>query len=199
MGIRRSLGPLLLMSVLITCCETKEFSGARVAFSFPEADSLAVKIYHCPILDEEVLAQLDLDTAKSAVIQLEVYNPLMLSMIINGNLYDLYLKPGYDLRLSRDTTFQNSILFEGKGSLMNNYINQISPLLSPDSFLDYDIDIFTRKYDSLNIAVEEFSKSYFDRFPVEKQDLELLTDIKKIKTLVGKDLVCLSEAQRRGN
>ncbi|HEX6226598.1 MAG TPA: TlpA disulfide reductase family protein [Chryseolinea sp.] len=186
MVIRRSFGLLLLMSVLITCCETKEFSGARVSFSFPDADSLAVKIYHRPLLDQEVLAQFDLDTAKRGVVQLELSNPLMLSMIINGNLYDLYLKPGYDLKLSRDTTFQNSILFEGKGALLNNYINQISALVLSDNFLDYDIDIFTRKYDSLNIAVEEFSKSYFDRFPMEKQDLELLTDIKKIKLLSEK-------------
>ena len=35
----------------------------------------------------------------------------------------------------------------------------------------------------INVAVEDFSRSYFDRFPMQKDDLDLLKQIKKIKLL----------------
>ena len=132
---------LLFVSVLIISCEKKQLRGARVAVDFPEADSLAVKIYHYPILEEEVLAQFDLDTANYGLMQLELSKPLMLYIMINRSRYDLYLKPGYDLKLSKDTThFHDSILFEGEGAPVNNYINHISSLLFSESFVDYDVN-----------------------------------------------------------
>jgi thiol-disulfide isomerase/thioredoxin len=184
MVLERPFALLLLISILIISCETKQLRGARIAVDFPEADSLAVKIYHYPIFDEEVLAQFDLDTANYGLMQLELSKPLMLHITINGTGYNLYLKPGYDLRLSKDTTYSHeSILFEGEGAPVNNYINHISSLLFWENALDYDVNTFTKKYDSLNVAVEDFSRSYFDRFPLQKDDLDLLKQIKKIKLL----------------
>ena len=184
MVLERPFFLLLFISILIISCEKKQLKGARVAVDFPEADSLAVKIYHFPIFEEEVLGQFDLDTANYGLIQLELSKPLMLSIMINGSKYDLYLEPGYDLKLSKDTTYsKDSILFEGEGAPMNNYINHISLVLFSESLVDYDINTFTKKYDSLNVAVEDFSRSYFDRFPMEKDDLDLLKQIKKIKLL----------------
>ncbi len=104
MVLERPFVLLLLISILIISCEKKQLRGARVAVDFPEADSLAVKIYHFPIFEEEVLAQFDLDTANYGLIQLELSKPLMLYITINGSSYNLYLKPGYDLKLSKDTT-----------------------------------------------------------------------------------------------
>ena len=113
----RPFALLLLISILIISCEKKQLRGARVAVDFPEADSLAVKIYHFPIFEEEVLAQFDLDTANYGLMQLELSKPLMLYITINGSSYNLYLKPGYDLKLSKDTTHSyDSILFEGEGA-----------------------------------------------------------------------------------
>ena len=184
MVLERPFALLLLISILIISCEKKQLRGARVAVDFPEADSLAVKIYHFPIFEEEVLAQFDLDTANYGLMQLELSKPLMLYITINGSSYNLYLKPGYDLKLSKDTThFDDSILFEGEGAPINNYINHISSLLFSESLVDYDLNTFTKKYDSLNVAVEDFSRSYFDRFPMQKHDLDLLKQIKKIKLL----------------
>jgi thiol-disulfide isomerase/thioredoxin len=184
---KRSFALLLIISILIISCEKKQLSGARVAVHLPEADSLAVKIYHFPIFEEEVLAQFDLDTANYGLIQLELSKPLMLYLTINGSSYNLYLKPGYDLKLSKDTTDANeSILFEGEGAAMNNYINHISSVLFSESLIDYDVNTFTKKYDSLNVIVEDFSRSYFDRFPMQKDDLNLLKQIKKIKLLSAK-------------
>jgi thiol-disulfide isomerase/thioredoxin len=175
---------LLLISILIISCEKKQLKGARVAVDLPDADSLAVKIYHSPILEEEVLAQFDLDTGNYGLMQLELSKSLMSYMLINGTRYDLYLKPGYDLKISKDTTYSSeSILFEGEGAPINNYINHISSVLFSESFVDYDVNTFTKKYDSLNVAVEDFSKSYFERFPLQKDDLDLLKQIKKIKLL----------------
>src|SRR5688572_13807801 len=180
----RPVALLLLIFVFIISCEKKQLSGARVAVNFPEADSLAVKIYHYPVFEEEVLAQFDLDTANYGVTQLEVSKPLMLNLTINGSSYNLYLKPGYDLKLSKDATdSKESILFAGEGAPINNYINHISSLIFSESFIDYDLNTFTKKYDSLNVAVEDFSRSYFDRFPMQKDDLDLLKQIKKIKLL----------------
>ena len=184
MVLERPFALLLLISILIISCEKKQLRGARVAVDFPEADSLAVKIYHFPIFEEEVLAQFDLDTANYGLMQLELSKPLMLYITINGSSYNLYLKPGYDLKLSKDTTdSDDSILFEGEGAPINNYINHISSLLFSESLVDYDFNTFTKKYDSLNVAVEDFSRSYFDRFPMQKDDLDLLKQIKKIKLL----------------
>ena len=184
MILERPFALLLLISILIISCEKKQLRGARVAVDFPEADSLAVKIYHFPIFEEEVLAQFDLDTANYGLIQLELSKPLMLFITINGSSHNLYLKPGYDLKLSKDTThFDDSILFEGEGAPVNNYINHISSLLFSESLVDYDLNTFMKKYDSLNVAVEDFSRSYFDRFPMQKDDLDLLKQIKKIKLL----------------
>ena len=184
MALERPFSLLLLISILIISCEKKQLRGARVALNFPEADSLAVKIYHVPIFEEEVLAQFDLDTGNYGLIQLELSKPLMLNIIINGSFYNLYLKPGYDLKLSKDTTYSyESILFEGEGAPINNYINHISSILFSESFVGYDVNTFTKKHDSLNVAVEDFSRSYFDRFPMQKDDLDLLNEIKKIKLL----------------
>ena len=77
---------LLFMSVLIISCEKKQLRGARLAVDFPEADSLAVKIYHFPILEEEVLAQFDLDTANYGLMQLELSKPLMLYIMIEYSI-----------------------------------------------------------------------------------------------------------------
>jgi len=182
MALDRCIILLLLASILIISCEKKQVREARVTLDFPAADSLAVKIYHHPIFDEEVLAQIDLDTAKSGSLQLELSKPLMLYITINGPRYDLYLKPGYDLKLSKDTTGSHeSILFEGEGAVINNYINHLTPILFSESLIDYDVNTFIRKYDSLNVAVENFSRSYIDRFPILKDDLDLLRQIKKIK------------------
>ena len=184
MVLERPFALLLFISILLISCEKKQLSGARVAVDFPEADSLAVKIYHFPIFEEEVLAQFDLDTANYGLMQLELSKPLMLYITINGSSYNLYLKPGYDLKLSKDTTYSNeSILFEGEGAPINNYINHISSVLFSESLVGYDLNTFTKKYDSLNVAVEDFSRSYFDRFPMQKDDLDLLKQIKKIKLL----------------
>ena len=184
MVLERPFALLLLISILIISCEKKQLRGARVAVDFPEADSLAVKIYHFPIFEEEVLAQFDLDTANYGLMQLELSKPLMSYITINGTSYNLYLKPGYDLKLSKDTTDSyDSILFEGEGAPVNNYINHISSLLFSESLVGYDLNTFTKKYDSLNVAVEDFSRSYFDRFPMQKDDLDLLRQIKKIKLL----------------
>ena len=111
MVLERPVALLLLISILIISCEKKQLRGARVAVDFPEADSLAVKIYHFPILEEEVLAQFDLDTANYGLMQLELSKPLMLHITINGSSYNLYLKPGYDLKLSKDTTVLQRINF----------------------------------------------------------------------------------------
>jgi len=184
MVLHRPVALLPLIFLLIISCETKQLSGARVALDFPEADSLAVKIYHFPIFEEEVLAQFDLDTANHGLIQLELSKPLMLDLAINGSSYNLYLKPGYDLKLSKDTTdSKESILFSGEGAPINNYINHISSLIFSESFVDYDVDTFSKKYDSLNVAVEDFSRIYFDRFPMQKDDLDLLKQIKQVKLL----------------
>ena len=184
MVLERPFALLLFISILIISCEKKQLRGARVALNFPEADSLAVKIYHVPIFEEEVLAQFDLDTGNYGLIQLELSKPLMLNVIINGSFYNLYLKPGYDLKISKDTTDSNeSILFEGEGAPINNYINRISSVLFSESLVGYDLNTFRKKYDSLNVAVEDFSRSYFDRFPMQKDDLDLLKQIKKIKLL----------------
>ena len=113
---KRPFTLLLFTSILFISCEKKQLRGVRVVVDFPEADSLAVKIYHIPVFEEEVLGQFDLDTANYGLIQLELSKPLMLYATINGSRYNLYLKPGYDLKLSRDTTHSNeSILFEGEG------------------------------------------------------------------------------------
>lgn len=178
---------VLMISLLSFSCEKKEMQEARITIDFPDADSLAVKIFHYPIFDEEILGQFDLDTANYGLMQLEVSRPLMLYMRINGSSYELYLKPGYDLKLSKDTTSSyNSILFEGKGAPVNNYINHVTALLNSENLVGYDYNTFVRKYDSLNIAVEDFSRSYFDRFPMQKDDLDLLSQIKKIKLLSRK-------------
>ena len=184
MVLERPFALLLFISILIISCEKKQLTGARVAIDFPEADSLAVKIYHVPIFEEEVLAHFDLDTGNYGLIQLELSKPLMLNIIINGSFYNLYLKPGYDLKLSKDTTYSyESILFEGEGAPINNYINHISSILFSESFIDYDLNTFAKKYDSLNVAVADYSRSYFDRFPMQKDDLDLLKQIKQIKLL----------------
>src|SRR5688500_10811549 len=134
MVLERPFALLLFISILIVSCEQKQLSGARVAVDFPDADSLAVKIYHYPILEEEVLAQLDLDSPNYELMQLELAKPLMLDILINGSRYELYLKPGYDLKLSKDTTYSSeSILFEGEGAPINNYINHISSVLFSES------------------------------------------------------------------
>jgi thiol-disulfide isomerase/thioredoxin len=184
MVLERPFALLLFISILIVSCEQKQLSGARVAVDFPDADSLAVKIYHYPILEEEILAQLDLDSPNYELMQLELAKPLMLDILINGSRYELYLKPGYDLKLSKDTTYSSeSILFEGEGAPINNYINHISSVLFSESLVDYDINTFSKKYDSLNVVIENFSKSYLDRFPMQEDDLDLLRQIKKIKLL----------------
>ena len=187
MVLERPFALLLLISILIISCEKKQLTGARVAVDFPETDSLAVKIYHIPIFEEEVLAQFDLDTANYGLMQLELSKPLMSYIRINGTSYELYLKPGYDLKLSKDTTYSyDSILFEGEGAPINNYINHVTALLNSEHLVGYDLNTFTKKYDSLNVAVEDFSKSYFDRFPMQKDDLDLLRQINKIKLLSRK-------------
>lgn len=187
MVLERPFLPLLLISILIISCETKQLRGARVAVDFPEADSLAVQIYHYPILEEEVLAQIDLDTAKYGLMQVELSKPLMSYIRINGTSYELYLKPGYDLKLSKDTMPSfDSISFEGKGAPVNNYINHVTALLNSERLVGYDLNTFTKKYDSLNLAIEDFSRSYFFRFPMQKNDLDLLRQIKKVKLLSRK-------------
>ena len=59
-------------------------------------------------------------------------------------------------------------------------------MLNSERLVGYDLNTFTKKYDSLNVAVEDFSRSYFDRFPMQKDDLDLLRQIKKIKLLSRK-------------
>ncbi len=183
MVLERPFALLLCISILIVSCQKKQLR-ARVAVDFPEADSLAVQIYHYPILEEDVLAQFALDTAKYGLMQLQLSKPLMSYIRINGTGYELYLKPGYDLRLSKDTTSSfDSILFEGKGAPVNNYINHVTALLNSERLVGYDFDTFTKKYDSLKVVVEDFSRSYFDRFPMQNDDLALLSQIKEIKLL----------------
>jgi hypothetical protein len=177
---------LLLISNLIIACETKQLKRARVTVDFPAADSLAVKIYHYPIFEEEVLAQLDLDTSNYGLMELELSKPLMAYVIINGSRYKLYLKPGYDLKLSKDSHSYESILFEGEGAPINNYIHQTTVLLFSESLPGYDVETFKRKYDSLIVALEKFSRSYFDRFPVSNDDEDLLKRIDKIQLLAIK-------------
>jgi len=187
MILERPFALLLLISTLIISCEKEQVMEARVAVDFPEADSLAVKIYHHPNLEDEILAQLDLDSPNYGLMQLELSKPLMSYISINGTSYELYLKPGYDLKLAKDTTYSyDSILFEGKGAPLNNYINHVTALLNAERLVGYDLDTFTKKYDSLNAAVEDFSRSYFDRFPMQKDDLDLLMQNKKIKLLSRK-------------
>ena len=138
---------LLSLSMLIISYE-KKMEGVRIAVDFPEEDSLSVEIYHYPILDEEVLAQLDLDTANYGLMQLELSKPLVSYIKINGTTYELYLEPGYDLQLSKDTTNSESILFEGEGAPINNYINHVTALLNSEHLVGYDLETFARKYDS---------------------------------------------------
>src|SRR5688572_567503 len=148
MFLERPVVLLLFIPILIVSCEKKQLGGARVAVDFPEADSLAVKIYHYPILEEEeILGQFDLDTANYGLMQLELSKPLMSYISINGTSYELYLKPGYDLNLSKDTTYSyDSILFKGEGAAINNYINHVTALLNSEHLVGYDLNTFTKKY-----------------------------------------------------
>jgi thiol-disulfide isomerase/thioredoxin len=166
------------------CCETKHPQGARIAFDFPKDDSVNIKVFHYPILTEKVLAQLGTDSTGHGLIQLELSKPLMLDMAMNNNLYKLYLKPGYDLKISKDTTQSpGSILFEGEGAVMNNYLNHVSTLLDANYLIDYDFKAFTKKYDSLNAIVENYSNSYFSNFSIPKDELELLKQTTKMRFL----------------
>src|SRR5688572_25228687 len=148
MVLERLFVLLLFMSILFISCEKKQLRGARVAVDFSEADSLKVKIYHHPILEEEILAQLDLDSPNYGLMQLELSKPLMSYILINGSRYDLYLKPGYDLKLSKDTAAvsYDSILFEGEGAPVNNYINYVTAVLNSEDLVGYDLNTFRKKY-----------------------------------------------------
>jgi thiol-disulfide isomerase/thioredoxin len=117
--------------------------------------------------------------------QVELFKPIMSYININGTGYELYLKPGYDLKLSMDTTdtYDSIMIFEGKGAPANNYINHVTALLNSQDLIGLDLDTFAKKYDSLNIAIENFSRSYFERFPMQNEEVELLRHIKKIKLL----------------
>lgn len=175
---------ILLISISILACETKQLHEAGISFDFPNEDSLVIKIVHYPIFEEEVLEQLDLDTADYGGMRLELSKPIMSYFIINDSRYKLYLKPGYNLRISRDTTgSKESVLFEGEGAPINNYINHITGLFLAENFIDYDLKKFTRKYDSLNVVIETFSSSFFHRFPLSDEEVKLLKQINEIQLL----------------
>jgi hypothetical protein len=90
-GFRAPFVLLVFISILFISCEKEQVSGARVTVNFPETDSLAVKIYHQPVLEDEILAQLDLDSPNYGFIQLELSKPLVSHIAINGTSYELYL------------------------------------------------------------------------------------------------------------
>lgn len=108
-------------------------------------------------------------------------------MTINRTGCDLYLKPGYDLKVLKTTTgSHDSIYFEGRGAPVNNYINQFTALLNSEDFIGYDADTFAKKYDSLNVAFENFSRAYFERFPLPEEDMSFLKDLTQIRLLERK-------------
>jgi thiol-disulfide isomerase/thioredoxin len=189
MGPKVNFGLLMVICLMTFSCETREqVNGIKLTMDFPEADSLVVKIIHSPILESENLAELNLHTINNASIQFELSKPLMSTLIINGHGHKLYLKPGYDLKIYRDTTASfESILFEGEGALMNNYINHVSNILMSEELLQYDMNFdsktFARKYDSLKVLVQNFSKSYLNRFSLPDDDLELLKRIDTVQFL----------------
>jgi thiol-disulfide isomerase/thioredoxin len=187
MVLERPFARFLFIAILFVSCEKKQPGRARVAVDFAEADSLTVRIYHQPILEQEILAQLDLSSANYGLMQLELSKPLMSYIRINGRSYELYLKPGYDLKLSKDTShFDDSILFKGEGAPVNNYINHVTALLNSERLVGYDLNTFRKKFDSLSVVVEDFTRSYLDRFPMQEDDLIFLRETSKIKLLSRK-------------
>lgn len=66
---------LLFTSMLIISCEQKQLNGAKVAVVVSGADSLAVKLSVFRLFQEdEIIAQLDIDTVNFGLIELEVSN-----------------------------------------------------------------------------------------------------------------------------
>ncbi len=176
---------LLVISILIITCEKKQLKGVRVTVSAVGDDSVSVKIFHHPVFEEEVLAQFESDSTNQGVMQFELSRPLMSYITINGTTYKIYLKPGYDLKLSKDTSHSNgSIVFEGEGAPMNNYITHVSSLVNESvesGLMDYDLETFVRKYDSLEAKIKSVRGSYRDSLSISKEDVELIEAISKIQ------------------
>ena len=79
----------------------------------------------------------------------------------------LYLKPGYDLKLKMDAkAFDESIVFKGKGAAENNFLAQSAVL---DEKFNYD-EMLASNEEAFNVAFENKKKSDVDRIVKAKLD-----------------------------
>lgn len=79
----------------------------------------------------------------------------------------LFLKPGYDLKLKMDAKqFDESIVFKGKGAAENNFLAQSAIL---DEKFDYE-GLLASNEEAFNVAFENKKKSDIDRIVKAKLD-----------------------------
>lgn len=121
---------------------------------------------------------LKLDT-NSTNINFKLEKPKFARLLLNEQSFELYLEPSFDLQITFDS-LHKSLLFKGKGSEVNNYIQQSNLirdtflLNNNEGFSTYEINEIQEKLKSFKINHKNFYNEYVDSVKASDDMLSLM-------------------------
>ena len=142
-------------------------------------------------------------TPVDTVVLINLSEPTLAYLDIDGQGHELYLAPGYDLKVSANHAEESpSITYTGTGAEVNNYLEQTSQLheklIKTDEGYAWELEeeAFTARLDSMKTTYRDFHRGYTDTVALPEKlraSLEMRNRLKLISLKKSYEMVHYSD------
>lgn len=147
-----------LIFLFLGCSEKMDDNKCRIKLGNSNSKNMGLEICaYDPLSFKEIKFEVDvLDSIKRSF-QINISEPKLLNLKLNDQYIQLYLEPGFDMKVESVNTLNDYPVFSGYGSDINNQLAKLHKLSklhsSPDYFTLSTAD-FIKRIDSLESGAE---------------------------------------------
>lgn len=196
--MNHSLRPFILIIIsifIVIGCNDKVTDKAKVEIKSTTQPNAEVKISFYNALDQVTISESKTDSIGNSSFEVILQKP-MFALIQIGNKYgEVYLSPGYDLRIKEiGQDYKIPLMFMGKGAEINNYVSWVNSNVESIKWANgrglnqLDYKEFLHRFDSLQTTINNFHNGYVDSVHLTTETISMLEYKNTIKFLeVGQE------------
>lgn len=182
----------IILFTFLSCTENKDAHLVKISLDVQAEKFTKIKISELNTLNAEeiTLAMDELDSLGQSILEFPLDKHIFTTLKIGENSQELYLEPGYELNILIDTA--GNPHYSGIGAEANTYLHEIflvgteKEKYEGKRILELEPEEFLSRLDTLEKALKQFHKNFFDNVNLPIRLTSLLESKNRMKVLAIK-------------